>query len=194
MVAQWIGRNQPLVEGICDALLVQTRLVATATSRTDAVAWVANNLVAEVTGAARDQGLVQDGLSERLANKGILPMFGFPTRARLLYHKQPQNWPPRQTVDRDLELAVSMFAPGAETVKERTIHTAIGIGHYIRQGPMAVQDPNSLGPAVVVGLCGNCQHVETVNPNSPARPFAERLQGPGIATTRRWTYGSQRAS
>src|SRR3546814_18480315 len=73
----------------------------------------------EVTGAARDQALVQDGLSERLANKGILPMFGFPTRARLLYHKQPQNWPPRQTVDRDLALAVSMFAPGAEPVKER---------------------------------------------------------------------------
>ena len=61
-------------------------------------------------------------------------MFGFPTRARLLYHKQPRNWPPRQSVDRDLELAVSMFAPGAETVKERTIHTAIGVGHYIRQG------------------------------------------------------------
>src|SRR3546814_2424385 len=111
----------------------------------------------EVTGAARDQALVQDGLSERLANKGILPMFGFPTRARLLYHKQPQNWPPRQTVDRDLELAVSMFAPGAETVKEGTIHTAIGVGHYIRQGPLAVQDPNPLGPPVVVGLCGNCQ-------------------------------------
>ncbi|HVC13145.1 MAG TPA: DEAD/DEAH box helicase [Burkholderiales bacterium] len=179
VVAQWIGRNQPLVEGICDALLVQTRLAATATSRTDAVAWVANNLVAEVTGAARDQSLVQDGLSERLANKGILPMFGFPTRARLLYHKQPQNWPPRQTVDRDLELAVSMFAPGAETVKERTIHTAIGIGHYIRQGPMAVLDPNPLGPAVVVGLCGNCQHVETVNPNSPACPVCGAPAGTG---------------
>src|SRR3546814_13663160 len=97
-------------------------------------------------------------------------MFGFPTRARLLYHKQPQNWPPRQTVDRDLELAVSMFAPVAETVKERTIHTAMGVGHYIRQGPLAVQDPNPLGPTGVVGLCGNCQHDEPANPNSPACP------------------------
>lgn len=179
VVVQWIGRNQPLIEDICDALLVQTRLVATATNRTTAVSWIMNSLIAEVTAAARDQGLVQDGLSERLANKGILPMFGFPTRARLLYHKQPQNWPPRQTVDRDLELAVSMFAPGAETVKERTIHTAIGIGHYIRQGPFAVQDPNPLGPPVVVGLCGNCQHVETVNPNSPACPVCGAPAGTG---------------
>ena len=179
VVAQWIGRNQPLVEEICDALLVQTRLLALPANRADAVAGIMNGLIGEVTGAAQDQGLVQEGLSERLANKGILPMFGFPTRARLLYHRQPQNWPPRQTVDRDLELAVSMFAPGAETVKERTIHTAIGVGYYTRQGPFAVQDPNPLGPSVVVGLCGNCQHVETVNPNIAACPVCGAPAGPG---------------
>lgn len=167
VVAQWIGRNQPFVEQICDALLVETRLLSVPANRAGTVNWIMSDLVREVTDAAQDQSLVQDGLSERLANKGILPMFGFPTRARLLYHGQPHNWPPRQTVDRDLELAVSMFAPGAETVKERTIHTAIGVAHYTRQGPFAVPDPNPLGPAVMVGLCGNCQHVETAAPNSP---------------------------
>src|SRR5262249_41331819 len=105
VIAQWIGRNQPLIDRICDALLVQTRLLAVPSNRSDAVAWIMNDLVSEVTAAAQDQSLVQEGLSERLANKGILPMFGFPTRARLLYHRQPQSWPPRQTVDRDLELA-----------------------------------------------------------------------------------------
>jgi hypothetical protein len=179
VVAQWIGRNQLLVERICDALLVQTRLLAVASNRSNAVAWIMNDLVREVTAAAQDQSLIQEGLSERLANKGILPMFGFPTRARLLYHRQPQNWQTRQTVDRDLELAVSMFAPGAETVKERTIHTAIGIAHYTRQGPFAVPDPNPLGPPVIVGLCGNCQHVETAAPNSPACPVCAAQLGSG---------------
>lgn len=179
VAAQWIGRNQPLVERICDSLLVQTRLLAVPSNRSDAVAWIMNDLVGEVTAAAQDQSLVQDGLSERLANRGILPMFGFPTRARLLYHRQPQNWPPCQTVDRDLELAVSMFAPGAETVKERTIHTAIGIAHYTRQGPFAVPDPNPLGPSVMVGLCGNCQHVETAAPKSPACPVCGAPPGSG---------------
>ena len=37
VAAQWIGRNQPLVGDICDALLIQTRLVATATNRSRAV-------------------------------------------------------------------------------------------------------------------------------------------------------------
>lgn len=119
-----------------------------------------------------------DRMSERLANRDILPMFGFPTRARLLYHKQPANWPPRQIVDRDLELAVSMFAPGAETVKERTIHTAIGVAHYRPQGPRAVEDSNPLGPSVRIGLCGNCQHVETVTPDVPACPVCASPAGP----------------
>jgi ATP-dependent helicase YprA (DUF1998 family) len=179
VVAGWIAGHQALVEAICDALLVQTRLQATASNRTNAVAWIMNSLTGEVTAAAQDPTLVQIPLSERLANRGILPMFGFPTRARLLYHKQPRTWPPRNTVDRDLELAVSMFAPGAETVKERTIHTAIGIGYYVPQGPMAVPDPDPLGPPVIVGLCGNCQHVETANPNSPACQVCGAASGTG---------------
>ena len=105
-------------------------------------------------------------------------MFGFPTRARLLYHKQPSNWPPRQVLDRDLELAVSMFAPGAETVKERTIHTAIGVAHYRPQGPRAVEDTNPLGPSVRIGLCGNCQHVETATPDVPTCPVCASPAGP----------------
>ena len=179
VISQWIRQNRPLVEWICDALLVQTRLVALPANRADAIAWIMNDLVGHVNAAAQDQSLVQDGLSERLANRGILPMFGFPTRARLLYHKNPTNWRSRQTVDRDLELAVSMFAPGAETVKERTIHTAIGIGHYIRQGPFAIPDPNPLGPPVIVGLCGNCQHVEIANPNVAACPTCGVPAGTG---------------
>jgi hypothetical protein len=72
-----------------------------------------------------------------------------------------------------------MFAPGAETVKERTIHTAIGVAHYTRQGPFAVPDPNPLGPSVLVGLCGNCQHVETTVPNSAACPVCGAPSGSG---------------
>jgi DEAD/DEAH box helicase domain-containing protein len=118
-------------------------------------------------------------LSERLANRGILPMFGFPTRSRFLHHKDPVNFPLRHVVDRDLELAVSMFAPGAETVKERTIHTAIGVAHYRRAGHRAVQDINALGPSIRIGLCGNCQHVETVTPDSPSCQVCGQLAGGG---------------
>ena len=177
IIQEWIGRHHPAVEDICDALLVGTRLAGDSSQRAAAIGWIATSLVPDITAATQDQSLIQIGLSERLANRGILPMFGFPTRARLLYHKQPLNWPPRQVVDRDLELAVSMFAPGSETVKERTIHTAIGVAHYRPQGHRAVEDSDPLGPSVRIGLCGNCQHVETLTPDVAACPICTAPAG-----------------
>jgi DEAD/DEAH box helicase domain-containing protein len=168
VIQEWIDRYPRVIEQICDALLVGTRLAVDVAARTAAIDGIANTLVPEITRATLDPSLVQDGLSERLANRGLLPMVGFPTRSRLVYHKSPRNWPLRHIVDRDLELAVSMFAPGAETVKERTIHTAIGVSHYRRQGQTFEEDTDPLGPSVLIGLCGNCQHVETNTPNSPS--------------------------
>ncbi len=179
LIQEWIDRHRADIEHVCDLLLVSTRLAGDSGERAAAIDWMTEQLVPEVTRATLDPALVQEGLSERLANSGVLPMFGFPTRGRLLYHSTPRNWPPRQVVDRDLELAVSLFAPGAETVKERTIHTAIGVGHYRRQGPMAVEDTDPLGPSVRIGLCGNCQHVETANPDAPACPICGVSSGPG---------------
>jgi hypothetical protein len=179
IVQEWIGRHAVGVADTCDALLVGTRLAADAATRQDAISWVANDLVREVSDATTDPMLIQDSLSERLANRGILPMFGFPTRQRLLYHRQPGNWPPRNVIDRDLELAVSMFAPGAETVKERTIHTAVGVAHYRPQGIRAVLEPNPLGPPVQIGLCGNCQNVDTTTPLGPACQVCGQPAGNG---------------
>ena len=58
--------------------------------------WIRNELVQRATDATADPALIQEQLSERLANRGILPMFGFPTRARNLYHGRPGNWPPNE--------------------------------------------------------------------------------------------------
>ena len=57
---------------------------------------------------------------------------GFPTRVRLLFHEFPKanqgGWPPeRGVVDRDIDIAISQFAPGAQTVKDDELHTAVGI-------------------------------------------------------------------
>ena len=166
IIQEWVDGHSIEIGEVCDALLIGTGLAGDRAAQKAAIDWIRVDLVPAVTEATEDGSLIQDALSERLANKGILPMFGFPTRSRLLYHKRPRLWPPRDVVDRDLELAVSMFAPGSETVKERTIHTAIGVGHYRRHGRYAEEEPDPLGPPVRVGLCGNCQHVETEDPDS----------------------------
>jgi len=72
------------------------------------------------------------GLARFFAEWGLLPMFGMPTRVRKLYlGLRPQGdeaspdyeW---STMDRDLDLAVFEFAPGAVLVKDKQKHRVIG--------------------------------------------------------------------
>src|SRR5262249_12756167 len=58
-----------------------------------------------------------------------------------------------------LEIAISQFAPGSETVKESVVHTAVGVVDYQKTGNIIVESPNPLGPPIPVGLCKNCQAV-----------------------------------
>jgi hypothetical protein len=71
------------------------------------------------------------GLAHSMAEAGLLPMFGMPTRVRPLYHGIRRDsadssrftW---QTVDRELDVAIYEFAPGQVIVKDKWQHAAIG--------------------------------------------------------------------
>ncbi|MFF3863690.1 DEAD/DEAH box helicase [Streptomyces sp. NPDC002209] len=111
--------------------------------------------------AARPTG--SEELSERLAHAGLLPMFGFPTRVRQLYLDVPQKrfpWPPGGTIDRDIAMSVSQFAPGSEVVKDGKVYTVTGVTDFepMPKGPRPVPEP--LENARTVGLCRVCNHVE----------------------------------
>ncbi|MBZ5752454.1 DEAD/DEAH box helicase [Metabacillus rhizolycopersici] len=83
------------------------------------------NLIQEIDECSANSELVGKGLAECLAEGAKLPMFGMPTRTRLLYHGFDESNNPL-TIDRDIELAISEFAPGAQKTKDKAIHTAIG--------------------------------------------------------------------
>ena len=120
-------------------------------------------LVPETTRVSTDPRYPHDNLSERLANAGVLPMFGFPTRTRYLYHDRPKQaypWPPDDVVDRELDIAISQFAPSAETVKDGLIHTAVGIVDYRPWGNRLVEAADPLGLPLEVGVCSACHAVD----------------------------------
>lgn len=102
-------------------------------------------------------------LSEELAERGFLPMFGFPTRVRYLYHRHPRRpypWPPRGVVDRQLSIAVSQFAPGAEVVKDKAIHTAVGVAAWKPAGNTVAEVANPLGRRNSLSYCHQCLFLE----------------------------------
>lgn len=108
---------------------------------------------------AIDSGPRARDLSEHLAESGLLPMFGFPTRVRNLYHDRPRGWPPDKVVDRDLAIAVSQFAPGGQTVKDGAVHTAVGLVDYTPGFPRPSPTEDPTGRKTRVALCRNCLHV-----------------------------------
>jgi DEAD/DEAH box helicase domain-containing protein len=89
--------------------------------------YLRKELIERMDDCATSDELVGDGLSERLAEGGVLPMYGMPTRVRELFHGI--NWHRRQllTIDRDLDLAIFEFAPGSARTKDKRVHRAIGL-------------------------------------------------------------------
>ncbi|MGE3109706.1 MAG: DEAD/DEAH box helicase [Vicinamibacterales bacterium] len=166
-VEAWIQNNATAIGRTCDVLLLRASPVLQA-QRGALLTYVQTQLIGEVTAAVNDPRLPQRSLSERLANIGLLPMFGFPTRERHLFHERPgpaHEWPPEGVVGRELDVAISQFAPCSETVKDGLIYTAVGVVDYQPQGNAVMEQPGPLGPAQVVGLCRVCQAVDgSLNP------------------------------
>jgi DEAD/DEAH box helicase domain-containing protein len=97
---------------------------------------IKNALSRKIGEIAKDnERYTQRDLSERLASAGILPMFGFPTQSRNLYQKMPERLPAADVVSRDLDLAISMFSPGSEVIKDKVILKPVGVVHYKQVGP-----------------------------------------------------------
>jgi DEAD/DEAH box helicase domain-containing protein len=162
LVEDWIASHGPRIEELADLLLHATDPLLSAQRAQIIQFATGGELLAKIDEAADSEHLHQAQLSERLANSGVLPMFGFPTRVRSLFHKRPTGakWPPEEIVDRPLDMAISQFAPGSETVKEGMVHTSIGVVRYARQGPQIVEETDPLGPPIVVGACSRCQAID----------------------------------
>jgi len=119
-------------------------------------------------------------LSLHLAEQGLLPMFGFPTRVRELYSSKPKNVFDDGAIlaSRAIDAAVTMFTPGVEMIKDHAVYQIAGFASYEFQGskvltvdPLGV--PNNLRKCET---CGTISFDDGQNFNcstcmSPATPF-----------------------
>ena len=167
-IRNWLNdpANKTTILEVINSLRVQTSFNSTVTNEQILVG-LQNDLIPQIDAVVSDPSYTQNQLSERLANAGLLPMFGFPTRVRLLYTKWPSRgnqWPPETgIVDRDLDIALSQFAPGSQTVKDKAVHNACGVVELYPQGNI-IASASGLFPSLpngneTVGLCKNCQAV-----------------------------------
>lgn len=119
------NERQKQMIGIIENLLLQTELKLKK-DKSDFIDYIKNDLIDDINEKVEQYYMDYNSLSELLANAGILPMFGFPTRTRNLVTKESQE-NNNDGINRDLDLAISQFAPKAETVKDKKIHISAGI-------------------------------------------------------------------
>ena len=130
----------------------------------DTVSWISVDLVNEIDRAVGSSYYRQQELSELLANAGVLPMFGFPTRVRRLYSRwiRSRDDFEKYTVSEwPLDQAIASFSPGSEITREGEVHTCAGFAAYDIQKSRTIPiDP--LGEPTNLIVCDSCGNTDLV--------------------------------
>lgn len=90
----------------------------------------ADKVLAAIDGLEDEFGLQSVGIAAALAERGLVPLYGMPTRTRNLYVELKKakgsfeaEW---DTIDRDQDMAIFDFAPGSVRTREKLRHRCIG--------------------------------------------------------------------
>lgn len=142
----------------------------------DALIQSVKDLPGRIRKAVESQEFVASTLAHRLAEAGILPMFGMPTSVRELYFELPRGQDERDalTLDRPSDQAIADFAPGAErTWDKRTLKSKYLTAPLVRnpQGGGWVAKDSPIGAAYVHIRCDSCRQLRVVNVTPSGDPF-----------------------
>jgi DEAD/DEAH box helicase domain-containing protein len=99
-------------------------------------------------------------LSLHLAEQGLLPMFGFPTRVRELFKTKPSNVfdEDSKLASRPIDAAITMFTPGVEIIKDHAVYKVAGFAAYAFQGNL-VHAVDPLGTQHKLRKCETCSAI-----------------------------------
>lgn len=172
-VQQWLIDHSSTIVKFTDVLLTGADASLQA-QRTELIGFLTGGCIDAITRAAADDALVGVVLSRRLAESGLLPMFGFPSRTRTLHTNAPRRtypWPPRGTIQRDAGIALSTWSPGSEVVKDRAIHRVVGVADYAPRGTHVANVKDALGPERPLGHCTACGTIDESTTGGPECPI-----------------------
>jgi DEAD/DEAH box helicase domain-containing protein len=138
-------------------------------SQAELVRFVRQELAARLRDALSNPELSGVGLAEKLADGAILPMYGMPSRVRLLFHRVDWKAKEFETVDRDLDLAITEFAPGSQKTKDKQIHTAVGFTSPLLfvQNQILTTSTDPLGWRRWIAKCGACYYAKSHSVEPP---------------------------
>lgn len=124
-IIQWINNNRNQIEDIVDCLITP----ALRPKQNEFINWICDTagegFIHRAQNVINNDEIATSDISEKLAEGGILPMFGMPTTVRNLYHGINRKLDPL-AIDRPQSMAIYEFAPNAQKTKDKAIHQVIG--------------------------------------------------------------------
>ncbi|MCI0627472.1 MAG: hypothetical protein L0387_38470 [Acidobacteria bacterium] len=121
---------------------------------------IRGDLKRRIDDCVRNPELSGEGVAERLAEGAVLPMFGMPSRVRYLFHGIRNRT--AYGIDRDLDLAITEFAPGSQKTKDKRIYTSIGFTapYIVVANRLAPADPNPIAWRRWMSRCERCHDTQ----------------------------------
>ena len=184
-IQQWLAGTNPncptsseRIEAIVDAVLADVNSL----SRDELIAYLRADVFERIDECANNDELAGVGLAERLAEGAVLPMYGMPSRTRLLYHtrRKRDGRYTLLTIDRPLDLAISEFAPGSQKTKDKRVHRAIGFTPSLRDrgsGPLMELDSSPFSWDRWFAKCARCHYAMTFE-NEPGEADCPHCDSP----------------
>ncbi|MDA7681782.1 DEAD/DEAH box helicase [Verrucomicrobiales bacterium] len=110
-------KNASYVSEICNSICAASEV-----DKDEIEDFVRNNLALEIQAAINNKEFIEQNLAHRLAEAGILPLYGMPTRVRTLFHSpsgERESKPKFDGISRDLDISITEFSPGANRTKDK---------------------------------------------------------------------------
>ncbi len=157
-ITEWLNDdiNNKILNNICKAICCKSG-IEEATLRIN----IMNHLANDINLAMTNESLDEKFLASRLAEAGVLPMFGMPTKVRNLFMRKSGSIfdsEPPYGIERQLELAITDFSPLSKRTKDKMTWEVRGIsGSPYRNGKIWVSD-NAFKDVKNRWLCKTCSH------------------------------------
>jgi len=119
-------------------------------SRDEVIGWIADlpDSVLEIA----ENAVGNETLLDLLIEKGLLPRYAFPVDVVALWLEAPTRWNRGEEIQRDLSIALSEYAPGAEVIVDGKVYESIGLYTPFSDSP-------SYRPTGWYYECPSCRYV-----------------------------------
>lgn len=158
-LAAWLKDHPEEVRGICTAVARGTQHDPTELTE------IVGDLVADITQISQNDEYAETVLAGRLAEAGLLPMYGMPTGVRNLYYdlkESADEGGEGRAMDRDFDQAVTAFAPGGQRTWDKRILEPVGFVERVQNDKGGwIAGARPLGAAFRVQWCPDCRRIET---------------------------------